>query len=759
MTQLGGSHHLNDSQLRAVEYCDGPALVIAGAGSGKTRVLVKKIVHLINIGYEPSSIMALTFTNKAANEMRERIRREIGSKAKYIRMGTFHSVFSRILRMHADLLGYSENFSIYNTNDTKSKIKSIIKDLNLDDKQYNPSVIQKKISTAKNNLILPNMYIQNGDIQRRDAEESRTQTGLIYLKYFQALKQNNAMDFDDLLLFTNILFRDYPEVLAFWQDQIDYLLVDEYQDTNVCQYLISRKIAEKKNKIFVVGDDAQSIYSFRGANIENILNFQRNFPDAKIFKLEENYRSTKTIVNAANELIKYNKSQHHKDIFSNREQGELIDVYRAETPDLEANRVAHIIANTHYSKNTSFKDFAVLYRKNSQSRVLEQALRRNSIPFRIWGGLSFFNYKEILDITAYFRLIINEKDDEAVLRVINYPKRKIGDTTIDKIKTIARDNSLAIIDVVRDKCLLESSGLSSQKINNITRFADLVAELKAIEQSEDMSLSDKVKEIIYRSGIHHELLQDKTDEGKQKQDNMNELVASVDDYMISAQENDENPTLAGYISEIALYTDLNEMNEDDADKVTLMTIHSSKGLEFPNVFIVGVEENIFPSIMSKSDERDIEEERRLMYVAITRAMDFCYISYVKERYNFKNNSLDFVRPSRFITELPANLIKTNNPLVFNEIRNFAKRNIHKEVESAFNVKNYTNTNQQDSFNSHNVDIATFKEGDRIEHKNFGKGTIVEFSGSGNDKIAFVKFDSGETKRLLMRFAKLILLND
>lgn len=755
---------LNEAQLKAVEYCDGPALVIAGAGSGKTRVLVNKIIHLINIGYNPSSIMALTFTNKAANEMRERIYMEIGSKARSVIMGTFHSVFCRILRIHAESIGYTENFSIYNTNDCKSRIKNIIKELKLDEKQYNPSVIQKKISTAKNNLILPSMYISSAEIQEADSKASRPMTGKIYLKYFQSLKQNNAMDFDDLLLYTNILFRDNPEILSLWQNKIDYLLVDEYQDTNLCQYMISRKIVETKNKIFVVGDDAQSIYSFRGAKIENILNFQRSFPESRIFKLEENYRSTKTIVKAANELIKHNRSQHQKEIFSNKHEGGPIDVYRAETPELEANRVVHIIENAHYSDSASYKDFAVLYRKNSQSRVLEQVFRRNSIPFRIFGGMSFFNYKEILDIMAYFRLIINDRDDEAVLRIINYPKRNIGDTTVDKIKTIASNHEMTIMDVLRNEALLSDYGFSRSKINDITKFVEIISLLKKIEMSDNMSLYDKVVEIIYACGIYHELNKDNSDEGRQKQDNMNELTSSVDDYMNTAIENNEMPSLSAYLSDIALYTDLQESPEDDTDKVTLMTIHSSKGLEFPYVFIVGVEENTFPSIMSKDSEKDIEEERRLMYVAITRAEEACYISYARERFNFKNGSMETSKPSRFIGELPLSLIKTNSNSVLNEINAMSKtyRNneisINNRFEKYFERKSSYKLMEDISKKITMTDsVSKFKVGDRVCHRVFGSGTIIEFMGKGNDLIASVKFDSGDSKKLLLRFAKLIKL--
>ena len=756
------SRDLNDAQLKAVKYCDGPALVIAGAGSGKTRVLVNKIIHLINIGYNPSSIMALTFTNKAANEMRERIYHEIGVKSKGVIMGTFHSVFCRILRIHSEHIGYTENFSIYSTNDCKSRIKAIIKEMGLDDKQYNPSIIQKKISAAKNNLILPNMYMNNVDIQETDNRNSIPKTGRIYLKYFQSLRQNNSMDFDDLLLYTNILFRDNPDILNMWQDKVDYLLVDEYQDTNLCQYMISRKIVEQKNKIFVVGDDAQSIYSFRGANIENILNFQRSFPDAKIFKLEENYRSTKTIVKAANELIKYNKSQHPKEIFSNKHEGNPIDVYRAETPELEANRVMHVIENIHYTYKVDYKDFAVLYRKNSQSRVFEQVLRRNSIPFKIIGGISFFSYKEILDIMAYLRVIVNEKDDEAMLRIINYPKRNIGDNTVDKLKTIASNHDIPIFEVLKNESLLSDYGFSKSKMRDINKFVGLIKSIKEIEQSDNISLYDKVTEIIYTCGIYHELTKDNSDEGRQKQDNMNEFTSSVDTYMSSVSETDEIPTLSGFLSEISLYSDLQDTTADDSDKVTLMTIHSSKGLEFPYVFIVGVEENTFPSIMSKDSEKDIEEERRLMYVALTRAKEACYISYAKERFNFKNGRMEISKPSRFIGELPSNLIKTYSDIVLKEINGRSKRVQYEELNSygKYFLSKSSYKPLKELLNKYDIlpkEISHLNVGDRVRHQIFGDGEITDFTGNGNDLIAFVRFDSGNQKKLLLRFAKLTKL--
>ena len=745
---------LNEAQRAAVVYNDGPALVIAGAGSGKTRVLVYKLLYLLDSGYHPAGLMALTFTNKAAREMQARISQHVGSVARQIHMGTFHSIFGKILRQHAQLLGYTPDFSIYNTNDSRSRIKAIIKQLGLDDKTYKPNVVHNRISSAKNRLITASAYASYSDFIKYDAKSGLPKLYEIYLHYESELKRANAMDFDDLLLQINILFRQHPDVLKLWQERIDYLLIDEYQDTNFAQYMIARQLMQDKGAIFVVGDDAQSIYSFRGANLDNILSFEKTFPTARTFKLERNYRSTQTIVKAAGQIIANNEYQIPKEVFSEESIGEPITVHEALTGDLEALWVADEVQRLHH-----------------QSRTLEQVFRRVGLPFRIYGGRSFFDHKEIMDVIAYFRVLVNELDEEALLRIINYPKRSIGDTTIQRVRQAASQQGLPVMHILRDP-LGYGVEVNKPTAARLQAFAALLDDLRTYSQQEG-DLYAIAERVINETGILTDLKSDTTSEGKARVENIQELLGGIDEYIHAALEVGQVPTLGLYLSEIALMTDQDKEGEE-GDSITLMTVHSAKGLEFPHVFIVGMEEDLFPSMMSNVG-KELEEERRLFYVALTRAEKTCHIGYARER--FRNGRTEFSRPSRFVRELPKELVTFDSGLSSHTspwdrpraVRptggdlptDFSDRPIFHATPSVPSTPSrrvfIERREAGDAPEEKHTHIGALAVGGRVLHKRFGAGVINELEGRGDNAKATVTFDTGETKKLLLRFAQLEVL--
>ena len=761
---------LNEAQRAAVVYNDGPALVIAGAGSGKTRVLVYKLLYLLDSGYPPAGLMALTFTNKAAREMQARISQHVGSVARQIHMGTFHSIFGKILRQHAQLLGYTSDFSIYNTNDSRSRIKAIIKQLGLDDKTYKPNVVHNRISSAKNRLITASAYASYSDFIKYDAKSGLPKLYEVYLHYESELKRANAMDFDDLLLQINILFRQHPDVLKLWQERIDYLLIDEYQDTNFAQYMIARQLMQDKGAIFVVGDDAQSIYSFRGANLDNILSFEKTFPTARTFKLERNYRSTQTIVKAAGQIIANNEYQIPKEVFSEESVGEPITVHEALTGDLEALWVADEVQRLHRNGD-NYSSVAVLYRTNAQSRTLEQVFRRVGLPFRIYGGRSFFDHKEIMDVIAYFRVLVNELDEEALLRIINYPKRSIGDTTIQRVRQAASQQGLPVMHILRDP-LGYGVEVNKPTAARLQAFAALLDDLRTYNQQEG-DLYAIAERVINETGILTDLKSDTTSEGKARVENIQELLGGIDEYIHAALEVGQAPTLGVYLSEIALMTDQDKEGEE-GDSITLMTVHSAKGLEFPHVFIVGMEEDLFPSMMSNVG-KELEEERRLFYVALTRAEKTCHIGYARER--FRNGRTEFSRPSRFVRELPKELVtfdsglsshaspwdrpKAVRPTGGDLPTDFSDRPVFHATPSAPSTPSrrvfIERREAGDAHEEKHTHIGALAVGGRVLHKRFGAGVINELEGRGDNAKATVTFDTGETKKLLLRFAQLEVL--
>ena len=647
---------LNESQREAVLYNDGPSLVIAGAGSGKTRVLTYKIAHLMNEGYDPWSILALTFTNKVAREMKERIRRQVGDRARYLWMGTFHSIFSRILRIEAEAIGFTSNFTIYDSSDSKSLIKSIIKEMQLDDKTYKPGTVQGRISNAKNHLILPDAYASDASIQQADMEAKMPAIRDIYRRYWERCRQSNAMDFDDLLVHTFFLFKDHPDIRLKYASQFRYVLVDEYQDTNYAQHCIVLQLTRENQKVCVVGDDAQSIYSFRGANIENILKFTQVYKGAKLFKLEQNYRSTQTIVSAANSLIAKNSEQIRKEVFSENSQGEAIGVFQAYSDVEEGEIVANKIVQLRNREHCSCDDFAILYRTNAQSRIFEEALRKRTIPYKIYGGLSFYQRKEIKDVIAYFRLAVNPNDEEAFKRVLNYPARGIGDTTLGKIVATASMYGVSLWAVL---CQPLTFGLNINKGTHtkLQGFRDLIEGFMTDAREKDAY--EVGRTIVMQSGIMNDVSQDRTPENLSRQENLEELVNGMHDFCATREEEgNEHVSLTDYLAEVSLLTDQDSDKEEEGAKVTLMTIHSAKGLEFKNVFVVGLEENLFPSSMCGDSQRALEEERRLFYVAITRAEDQLYLTF--PRYNGHSYDSQYCPPSRFLTTLPEELFEVWN---------------------------------------------------------------------------------------------------
>ena len=776
---------LNESQRAAVLYNEGPSLVIAGAGSGKTRVLTYKIAYLLDNGYEPWSILALTFTNKAAREMKERISRAVGTeKAKYLWMGTFHSIFARILRTEAAALGYSSNFTIYDSSDSKSLIKSLLKELNLDEKVYKPGLIQSRISNAKNHLISAQAYAASGEFFRSDSEAKIPAMRDIYIRYCERCKQSDAMDFDDLLVNTYLLFKNHPDICEKYADRFRYVLVDEYQDTNFAQHSIVLQLTSKHQRVCVVGDDAQSIYSFRGANIDNILKFTRLYNDARLFKLEQNYRSTQLIVKAANSLIEKNREQIRKEVFSENSVGEPITVTSAYSDVEEGEIVVNKITSMHFKGGQPYSDFAILYRTNAQSRIFEEALRKRAVAYRIYGGLSFYQRKEIKDVIAYFRLAVNPHDGEALKRVINYPARGIGDTTLNKIIATAAQEGVSLWTVISSPL---DYGLNINKGTHakLQGFKDIIAEF--IGKVETVNAYELGKEIVGASGIMADIIQDTSPEGLSRRENIDELVNGIYDFCdIRRQEGNDRMFLTDYLSEVALLTDQDGEKDDSVPKVTLMTIHSAKGLEFRNVFIVGMEENLFPGPMSADSPRALEEERRLFYVAITRAEENCFISYAKNRYKY--GKPEFCNPSRFLKDINPAYLKLPADSGFTSVRNegYSRRNYERGYEkndtyrsngpSMFDggeipqepvrfvkpvpprnlkriVHSVPNTAINRNMDSGKADTHGVEVGRLIEHERFGRGEVVRLEGSGDNCKATVRFENAGEKQLLLKFAR------
>ncbi|MEJ8762261.1 UvrD-helicase domain-containing protein [Phocaeicola sp. HCN-40430] len=780
---------LNESQRAAVLYNEGPSLVIAGAGSGKTRVLTYKIAYLLDSGYDARSILALTFTNKAAREMKERISRQVGvERARYLWMGTFHSVFSRILRTEAESIGFTSNFTIYDSSDSKSLIKSIIKEMHLDDKVYKPGTVQARISNAKNHLILPDAYAANAELYESDAAAKMPAVRDIYRFYWERCRQSDVMDFDDLLLYTYLLFKQYPDICRRYAEHFQYVLVDEYQDTNFAQHSIVQQLTGIHRKVCVVGDDAQSIYSFRGANIDNILKFTQLYNDARLFKLEQNYRSTQTIVKAANSLIEKNREQIRKEVFSKNEAGEPITVFSAYSDVEEGEIVAGKIAQLHTREGYGYDDFAVLYRTNAQSRIFEEALRKHALPYRVYGGLSFYQRKEIKDVIAYFRLAVNPNDEEALKRVINYPARGIGDTTLGKIVNAANIHKVSLWTVLCEP-LSYNVSLNKGTHAKLQGFRDLIAGF--VEAATSKTAYELGGEIVRQSGIISEIYQDRSPENLSRQENIEELVNGMHDFCATRQEEgNEHILLQDYLSEIALLTDQDNNKDEYVPQITLMTIHSAKGLEFKNVFVVGLEENLFPSLMSGSSYKALEEERRLFYVAITRAEEHCFLSYAKSR--FKYGKMEFCNPSRFLSDIDSrylnlpqgeaiarkvdegatrfrqdNLFSAHReeregryidrhaPSMFDggEIPQEPRRFVKPAPSRTLRKIPTAGTSVSSSASTHGVSV-----GQTIEHERFGLGEVIRVEGTGDNCKATVRFRNVGEKQLLLKFARFKVVN-
>lgn len=754
---------LNKEQLEAVKNTQGPTMVIAGAGSGKTRVLTYRIAYLISNGVDPFNILALTFTNKAAKEMKARIADIIGtSEAKNISMGTFHSVFAKILRNHSQKIGYPTNFTIYDSQDSKSLLKTIIKELNLDDKIYKPSLVHGRISSAKNNLISAAEYEANAEIVGEDRMSAKPRLFEIYKTYEKRCFMAGAMDFDDLLFKTNILLRDHPEVLHYYQHKFKYILVDEYQDTNYSQYLIVKKLAAVFTNICVVGDDAQSIYSFRGANIENILNFKNDYPDYKIFKLEQNYRSTQTIVNAANSVIEKNQDQIQKTVWTSNDVGQKIKVIRTLTDNEEGKVVTNHIYETKQNEQANNLDFAILYRTNAQSRAFEEALRKMNLPYKIYGGLSFYQRKEIKDLLGYFRLVANPTDEEALKRVINYPKRGIGDSSIERVIIAANHYGVSLWDIIsrpRDY----PTDIPSGAMNKISGFVTMIESFRV--QLNKVDAHEMAQAIARSSGILKELYDDKSPEGVSRYENIQALLAGIKEFTENVGE-DEIGYLHDFLSDVALLTDADQEKEENKDHITLMTIHASKGLEFPYVYVVGLEENLFPSQMALHSRPELEEERRLFYVALTRAEKLATLSYATSRYRYGN--IITSEPSRFIEEINAEFLDIANPsrgagVSMNQFN--LERKIGRTKEPLFTtrrnlkkIEDSDSTNEQSATTEINPsDLSDLKVGYNVKHERFGKGKVVGLEGTPPIK-ATVFFPQVGNKQLLLKFAKLEILS-
>lgn len=778
---------LNESQREAAACTEGPVMIIAGAGSGKTRTLTYRIAHLINLGTDPFNILALTFTNKAAAEMKERIMKLVGPEARNIWMGTFHSVFARILRSEAEKLGYIRTFTIYDNDDSKSAIKQIVKNLNLDPKTYSPGYVMGRISMAKSNLLSPEDYANNPEIQQADKDAHKPMIAEIYKLYNHRLRNAMAMDFDDLLFNMNILLRDFPDVLLKYQKRFQYIMVDEYQDTNYSQYLIVKKLAARLQNICVVGDDAQSIYAFRGANIQNIFNFRRDYPNLHLFKLEQNYRSTKVIVNAANSVIAKNVEQIDKEIWTDNAQGNRITLLRAVDEKDEGRLIANSISEAHIGENLDYKSFAVLYRTNVQSRALEEALRRENIPYRIYQGLSFYGRKEIKDVLAYLRLVVNNYDEESLLRVINYPARGIGQTSLDRVRVAAADNDIAVWTVLEN---LPSFGLgitsgTTQKIGEfvmmIKRFSSMLATMNAY---------DLAKQIIYNSGIITLLRNDDDPDNPNRIENIEELLNGVKEFCEKEAQFAENGTdeeqqtesaggirtLDQFLQQVLLLTSEDKDEDKDADKVSLMTIHAAKGLEFPYVYVAGLEENLFPSFMSISSRQELEEERRLFYVAVTRAERQLTLSYAMTRYQYGNSSCQEM--SRFVEEIDPKYIEMPQrksqfpkpgvlPKAFQGVKGVkwspeAERDFQRkpapEPQKPRRLQPKSSLPQGPTAPNSAAEINAIQVGMRVCHAKFGEGKVLTIEGSGNERKATIFFDQVGQKTMMLVYAKLVIIN-
>ena len=777
---------LNEGQRNAVLYNDGPSLVIAGAGSGKTRVLTYKIAYLLENGYQPWNILALTFTNKAAREMKERIARQMGpERARHLWMGTFHSIFLRILHVEAGHIGFTSQFTIYDTADSKSLIRSIIKEMGLDEKVYKPGMVQARISNAKNHLVSPAGYANNKEAYEGDRAAKVPALRDIYQRYWERCRQADAMDFDDLLFYTFLLFRDHPEVLARYQDQFRYILVDEYQDTNFTQHSIVLQLAKNHQHVCVVGDDAQSIYSFRGADIDNILYFTKVYPDTKVFKLEQNYRSTQTIVRAANSLIEKNQWQIRKEVFSEKEKGEAIGVYQAYSDVEEGDIVVNKIAELRREKRYAYSDFAILYRTNAQSRIFEEAMRKRSMPYRIYGGLSFYQRKEIKDVIAYFRLIVNPNDEEAFKRIINYPARGIGDTTVGKIIAAATGHNVSLWTVL---CEPLAYGLNFNKgtVGKLQAFRELISAF--ITDAAEKNAYEIGADIIRQSGIINDVCQDNSPENLSRKENIEELVNGMSDFCAQRQEEGNSNVLLGdFLSEVSLLTDQDSDKDGDDEKITLMTVHSAKGLEFKNVFVVGMEENLFPSSMVGDSPRALEEERRLFYVAITRAEEHCFLSYAKTR--FRYGKMEFGSPSRFLKDIDVRFLRLPQDAgmfrrVEEEAAVFRRENARgfapdredapyggKERVSVRpkqqiiaptvprNLKRVApSANTASTSPSAGASANRVQQGQLIEHERFGLGEVLKVEGEGDNAKATIRFKNAGDKQLLLRFARFKVLS-
>lgn len=770
---------LNESQREAVEYNEGPSLVIAGAGSGKTRVLTYKIAYLVHLGLAPQSILALTFTNKAAREMKERIAAITGDQtARRLWMGTFHSIFSRILRYEAEHIGYPSNFTIYDTTDSKSLLKAIIKEMQLDDKVYRLGMVQSRISNAKNALVTWKAYEQSKELMQHDIDSKVPLLREIYKRYQNRCQQAGAMDFDDLLLQTNILFRDHPQVLEKYRSFFQFVLVDEYQDTNFAQHLIVQRLCEQHRRICVVGDDAQSIYSFRGANIDNILQFKNQYPGCRIFKLERNYRSTQNIVNAANSLIHKNKEQIHKNVYSEKEEGSKVRISASYSDYEEGYAVASAINELRLRKDYDYADFAILYRTNAQSRILEEALRKRGIPYKIYGGLSFYQRKEIKDIISYLRLIVNPHDEEAFKRVINYPSRGIGDTTVNKVIKAATENNVSLWTVLNapiDYDLPINSGTAKK----LTDFREMIE--RFIEQNTRLSAEEMAAIVVKESGIVSSLFQDRSVEGISKQENLQELLKGIAEFCeLRREEGVEQVSLADFLSEVSLLTDQDNDKDEQANKVTMMTVHAAKGLEFKNVFVVGLEEELFPSSMSKDNPRAVEEERRLFYVAITRAEENCVLTYAKSR--FRNGQSTMCSPSRFLKDIDVRFLDVpadSSADTFAAARERFQRPaftspfqqpraVEKEEPSFISpvaqaqqrqrlTKVETTTSTPASSSAPASDLSGLRVGAKVRHDRFGEGEVIAIEGDGGNAKATVAFTHFGQKQLLLKFARLTII--
>ena len=745
---------LNDSQKLPTTHKNGPIMVIAGAGSGKTRVLTYRIAYLMERGVDPFSILSLTFTNKAAREMKSRISQIVGeSKSKNLWMGTFHSIFARILRSESELLGYSPNFTIYDTQDSDRLIATIIKELKLDKDLYKYKNIRSRISSLKNNLVTVKAYLSNPELVQQDNESRRPMFGKVYQTYVNRCFKASAMDFDDLLLKTNELLNRFPEVLAKYQERFKYIHVDEYQDTNHSQYLIVKALADKYENLCVVGDDAQSIYGFRGANIENILSFQKDYSNSTIYRLEQNYRSTKNIVNAANSVINYNINKLEKEVWTDNESGEKIEINQSITDSEEGRFVSSSIFENKNKCQLDNDSFAVLYRTNAQSRSIEDALRRKNISYQVYGGLSFYQRKEIKDILAYLRVIVNPNDEESIKRIINYPTRGIGQTTMDKLLIYANDKNISLFETLKNLSLDEIKINSGTK-NKLNQFFLLIKSFQLLNES--LNAFEIAEEVLKRIGIINVLKLDGTPESISRIENIEELINGIKDFIEGEKEVvDSKATLSDFLEDVALASELDKNINDYQKKVSLMTIHLAKGLEFNHVYIVGLEEDLFPSAMSSTTRADLEEERRLFYVALTRAKKKVTITYAKTRYRW--GKLNDCEPSRFIKEIDktytnynlANSItgSLNNLMENNSIR-------FRNPKNKIQLKKIKNNLSPSTFKSNYIDI---NKGDHIIHNRFGKGKVIETEGEGADKKAEVKFGSSGVKRILLKFAKYKLI--